>query len=40
MDPAQPHFTETPTLVRLDRSDALFVDVIHTNTKPFISGGE
>lgn len=40
MDPAQPHFTGTPTLVRLDRSDALFTDVIHTNTKPFVSGGE
>ena len=39
MDPAEPHFAETQSLVRLDTSDARFVDIIHTNAKLFISGG-
>ncbi|KAK9500473.1 hypothetical protein O3M35_001738 [Rhynocoris fuscipes] len=39
LDPAEPHFSETDPVVRLDPSDALFVDVIHTNAQPFIQGG-
>ncbi|XKL62611.1 hypothetical protein PGB90_002444 [Kerria lacca] len=39
MDPAQPHFSRTDPVVRLDISDAKFVDIIHTNAKPFINGG-
>lgn len=31
MDPAAPLFAETEAIVRLDRSDAHFVDVIHTD---------
>lgn len=40
MDPAEPHFADTQAIVRLDTSDAHFVDIIHTNAKPFISGGK
>ncbi|XP_039285144.1 pancreatic lipase-related protein 2 isoform X2 [Nilaparvata lugens] len=36
LDPAQPGFEGTPIEVRLDRTDALFVDVYHTNMRPFI----
>ncbi|XP_069755569.1 pancreatic lipase-related protein 2-like [Narcine bancroftii] len=36
LDPAKPFFKNTPLEVRLDRSDALFVDVIHTNGAPLI----
>ncbi|KAM8806085.1 inactive pancreatic lipase-related protein 1-like [Eudromia elegans] len=36
LDPAQPYFQDTPIEVRLDRSDAQFVDVIHTDTAPTI----
>ncbi|KAM9380068.1 inactive pancreatic lipase-related protein 1-like [Phaethornis superciliosus] len=36
LDPAQPYFQGTPTEVRLDKSDAEFVDVIHTDTAPTI----
>ncbi|XP_039285162.1 pancreatic lipase-related protein 2 [Nilaparvata lugens] len=35
LDPAQPGFEGTPIEVRLDKTDALFVDVYHTNTRPF-----
>lgn len=34
MDPAGPYFTNVDPVVRLDRSDALFVDAIHTNAAP------
>ncbi|KFO98052.1 Pancreatic triacylglycerol lipase, partial [Calypte anna] len=36
LDPAQPYFQGTPAEVRLDKSDAEFVDVIHTDTAPTI----
>lgn len=39
MDPAEPLFTDTDPLVRLDRTDAMYVDVIHTDAQPFSSGG-
>ncbi|XP_046330810.2 pancreatic lipase-related protein 2-like [Haliotis rufescens] len=31
MDPAGPNFKDTSSVVRLDKSDAVFVDVTHTN---------
>lgn len=34
LDPAAPNFEGMPKSVRVDRSDALFVDAIHTNAKP------
>ncbi|KAF1509283.1 Pancreatic triacylglycerol lipase, partial [Eudyptula minor] len=36
LDPAQPYFQSTPIEVRLDKSDAEFVDVIHTDSAPTI----
>ncbi|NXG49630.1 LIPR2 protein, partial [Psilopogon haemacephalus] len=36
LDPAQPYFQGTPVEVRLDKTDAEFVDVIHTDTAPTI----
>ncbi|KAJ9584757.1 hypothetical protein L9F63_020907, partial [Diploptera punctata] len=39
LDPAEPHFSKTDPIVRLDPTDADFVDVIHTDGGPFISGG-
>lgn len=40
LDPAEPHFSQTDPVVRLDPSDALYVDIIHTDSRPFIAGGE
>ncbi|XP_075698848.1 pancreatic lipase-related protein 2-like [Rhinoderma darwinii] len=37
LDPAQPYFQDTPPEVRLDPSDALLVDVIHTDSTPTIA---
>ena len=39
LDPAEPLFQGMPAEVRLDHSDALFVDVIHTDSKAFMKGG-
>ncbi|XP_060624480.2 inactive pancreatic lipase-related protein 1-like isoform X1 [Anolis sagrei] len=36
IDPAQPYFEGTPVEIRLDKSDAEFVDVIHTDSAPTI----
>lgn len=35
-DPAQPGFEGCPKEVRLDKSDADFVDVIHTSCRPTV----
>lgn len=40
LDPAEPHFSQTDPMVRLDPSDAMYVDIIHTDSRPFIKGGE
>ncbi|KAG8186043.1 hypothetical protein JTE90_007429 [Oedothorax gibbosus] len=34
LDPAGPYFEDTDPRVRLDKNDALFVDVIHTDSPP------
>lgn len=39
LDPASPLFESYPANVRLDASDATFVDVIHSNGDSFIRGG-
>ncbi|XP_058801466.1 pancreatic lipase-related protein 2-like [Phymastichus coffea] len=39
LDPAEPHFSNTNPMVRLDPTDADFVTAIHTDCNPFISGG-
>uniref|UniRef100_A0A8C8SGV1 Triacylglycerol lipase n=1 Tax=Pelusios castaneus TaxID=367368 RepID=A0A8C8SGV1_9SAUR len=36
LDPAQPYFQNTPIEVRLDKTDAEFVDIIHTDSAPTI----
>lgn len=39
LDPAGPYFLNTDDIVRLDRSDAKYVDVVHSDIKLFINGG-
>ncbi|XP_058127007.1 pancreatic triacylglycerol lipase-like [Anopheles ziemanni] len=39
LDPAEPLFSDTDPLVRLDRSDAKFVDIIHTDGSEWVSKG-
>ncbi|KAF5298079.1 hypothetical protein FQA39_LY11847 [Lamprigera yunnana] len=39
LDPADPHFAQARAPVRLDRSAADYVDVIHTDASAFIRGG-
>lgn len=36
LDPARPFFEDTDKVVHLDASDAEFVDIIHTDTDPFL----
>jgi pancreatic triacylglycerol lipase len=38
LDPADPHFEETDPMVRLDETDAFYVDAIHTDANPLLSG--
>ena len=40
LDPADPHFEETDPIVRLDETDAYYVDIIHTDANPLLSGVE
>ena len=37
LDPAEPYFQNTDKVVRLDPTDAIFVDVIHTDGASFYS---
>ncbi|XP_053395946.1 pancreatic lipase-related protein 2-like [Mercenaria mercenaria] len=39
LDPAGPAFENTEPVVRLDQTDAMFVDVIHTDTKHIFNPG-
>lgn len=39
LDPAEPLFTDTDPMVRLDRNDAAFVDVVHTDAVSLAMGG-
>lgn len=39
LDPAEPLFGNTDAVVRLDQSDAKFVDVVHSDIIPFVKGG-
>lgn len=39
LDPAAPLFTDTDPIVRLDRTDAQFVDIIHSDANPLMKGG-
>ncbi|XP_078319406.1 pancreatic lipase-related protein 2-like isoform X2 [Crassostrea virginica] len=39
LDPAEPDFENHPEGVRIDPTDALFVDIIHTNGAPIRRGG-
>ena len=40
LDPAGPYFEGTPPEVRLDPTDANFVDVIHSNAAHFPATGK
>jgi Lipase. len=40
LDPADPYFSGTESIVRLDPTDATFVDIVHTDAAPFVKGGE
>nr|XP_053651943.1 pancreatic triacylglycerol lipase-like [Cherax quadricarinatus] len=36
LDPAGPYFTDTPAFIRLDNTDAVYVDNIHTDAKSIL----
>uniref|UniRef100_U5ETF1 Putative pancreatic triacylglycerol lipase n=1 Tax=Corethrella appendiculata TaxID=1370023 RepID=U5ETF1_9DIPT len=36
LDPAEPLFSLTDPIVRLDKTDAKFIDVVHTDASPFV----
>lgn len=39
LDPADPYFNSVDNVVKLDKSDAKFVDIVHTDASLFIKGG-
>ena len=39
LDPAAPLFSSYDVSLDLDKTDAMFVDVVHSNAKPLQSGG-
>lgn len=39
LDPAEPFFKDVDPIVRLDPSDAKYVDIYHTDAKSFVRGG-
>ncbi|XP_077284390.1 pancreatic lipase-related protein 2 [Arctopsyche grandis] len=39
LDPADPYFNKVANVVRLEKSDAKFVDIVHTDASLFIKGG-
>lgn len=39
LDPAEPHFSKAQRPVRLDRTAADYVDIVHTDASAFIRGG-
>lgn len=39
LDPAEPHFSKAQPPVRLDRTAAYYVDIVHTDASQFITGG-
>lgn len=39
LDPAGPYFDNTAKKVRLDETDAVFVDVYHTDVTPLLERG-
>lgn len=39
MDPAEPHFAKTKAPVRLDRTAANYVDIVHSDASRFLLGG-
>ena len=40
LDPAGPLFNKAKRIARLDPSDAIFVDNIHTDAEPIYEGGK
>ena len=40
LDPSAPNFENKDNAVKLDRSDADFVDIIHTDIEPLHTGGK
>ena len=40
MDPAGPYFENVDPMVRLDPTDAVFVDAIHSDSDPIVNLGK